>query len=286
MPKAGVKLPPPKGAVSEEELKSGGTEQLKADKAKAEADAKADDTPDWQKREITKARNRQREAETRAQALEERLDKAHAALEKASLRTDNEVKTEPADPRPKRVDFDDPDTYEDALVTWTAKAAAKVTQAQIKKQQKDREAEESNAKTGRELKERADAWAKSRTTALEQYPDYEEIAESPELHITPAMAFAIVEENLDSGAGYEIAYHLGKHPEEASKIAALPIQQQPLAIGRLAERLAAKPARVSKAPDPPKPLGSRSRATEKSPNDESMEEYAKRRNAELRGNRQ
>lgn len=287
MPKPGVRLPPPKGAVSEEELRSGGTEQLKADKAKADAndDKKSDDTPASQKREISKADNRQREAEQRAQALEERLDRVLSTVEKLATRTDTEVKTQPADPRPKRHDFDDPDTYEDALVTWTAKTAAKVTQAQIEKQQKDREAEESNAKTGRELKKRADAWEKSRTAALEQYPDYEEVAESPDLSITQTMAFAIVEENLESGKGYEIAYHLGTHPEEAAKIAALPPQQQPLAIGRLAERLAAKPARVSKAPDPPRPLGSRVRAGEKSANEETMDEYAKRRNAELRANR-
>jgi hypothetical protein len=61
------------------------------------------------------------------------------------------------------------------------------------------------------------------------------------------------------------------------------------AVGRLAERLAterkAKPERtVTKAPEPVKPIGARARAVEKSPDEETMEEYAQRRNAQLRAN--
>lgn len=323
MPTAGApKEPAPTGAVSEEELAAGGTEQVKADdKAKADAEAKAvkeaadkaaeaakkkegdgepkDDTPAWQKREITKARNRQREAEARATHLEERLDKALTALEKAATRTDSEIKTEAADPRPvrpARAAYDDPDQYDaavakydDALVAWSAKTAAKVTQAEIEKQTKEREAGEAKAKTEREQqaeqKERLDAWVKATAKGAEKYPDYADVAENPDVPITPAMAFSILEENLESGEGFEINYYLGTHLEEAAKIAALPQSRQGIAIGRLAERLAAeraKPAKVTKAPDPVKPIGSKARATEKSADEESMEEYAARRKAEIR----
>jgi hypothetical protein len=56
-----------------------------------------------------------------------------------------------------------------------------------------------------------------------------------------------------------------------------------LEIGKLAERLASRPkARVSRAPAPIEPLGSRARAGEKTPEEESMEEYAARRFSQLR----
>jgi hypothetical protein len=310
MPTVAQKPEPKKGAVSQEELDAGGTEALKAkeaadkkaaeevkgdkkadDKSEAkteeDADKKVDETPAWQKAEITKARNRQREAESRASALEARLDKALVALEKAATRTDTEVKTAPADPRPQRKDFDDPDKYEAALIDWSAKSAAKITQAEIERQSKESAATQARKKTEEkqqsEFKERVDAWTKAKTAAIEKYPDWMEVAESPDVTITPAMAFAMMEENLDSGKGFEIAYYLGKHPEEAAKIAALASDtRQELAIGRLAERLAAAPVKVTKVPDPPKPVGSRSSALKKSPESESMEEYATRRNAELR----
>jgi hypothetical protein len=245
MPKVSAPKAPPKGAVSEEGTKAGDTEALQ----------------------------RQREAEAaRARALDERFDRVLSTVEKLSTRT--EVKTEPADPRPVRRAYDDPDTYEADLVTWSAKIAAKVTQAEIEK----REAAESKAKTEKqqqaEHKKRLDAWSKAKTDAIEKYEDFVEIAESPDVSITPAMAYAIVEENLDSGAGYEIPYHLGKHPEEAAKIAALPQSRQGIAIGRLAERLAAQPVKVTRT------TGSKARAPQKS--EESMEQYARRRNAEIR----
>ena len=45
------------------------------------------------------------------------------------------------------------------------------------------------------------------------YDDFEEVAiDNPNLTITPQMADIIT----DSTVGHEIAYHLGKHPEEAA----------------------------------------------------------------------
>jgi hypothetical protein len=271
MPEPGVKPTPPRGAVSAEELRSGGTEQLK---------------------EITSAHNREREADARAQALEERLDKTLAVLEKSATRTNTEVKTEPATPRPRRHDFDDPDTYDEALVAWSAKTAAKVTQAQLEKQAQERGASETKSRTEREqqeqMRERMAAWKSAKDKAIEKYPDFQDVTEADDVAITPAMAFSILEENLETGEGFEVAYYLGQHKKEAAKIAALPVQRQGIAIGRLAERLAverAKPAPVSKAPKPPTSVGGKARATEKSAAEESMEEYAARRNGELSANK-
>lgn len=313
MPKVGaVKEPPPKGAVSDEELKAG--EEKAEEKVETKEDAKdakdeikaevkdekkedKDETPAWQKREITKARNRQREADARAEAAEaranatnDRLDKALAALEKISNRTGSEVETKDADPRPVRTAYDDPEKYEADLVAWSAKTAAKVTQAEIERTTKEREATETKAKTEREtqatFKKRVDAWNESVKAGVEKYADYHEVAEADDVPITPAVANAILEENLESeGKGFEIAYYLGNHKDEAARIAALPTQGHiDRAIGRIAERLASQPVnKVSKAPPPPKPVGARSTASTKKLHEiEDMEEYAKVRNASLR----
>lgn len=261
---------------------------------KTEKEPKKDETPPWMKREMTIARNRQRDAESRAQALDERLDKALTALEKLAARTDTDVKTQPAEPKPERAKFDDPESYDAALIAWSAKTSAKLTQAEIEKQQKEREATEAKTKSDNEQKEalktRVDAWKKSKEKAIEKYPDWVEKAESADVNITPAIAFSLLEENLETGEAWEVAYYLGNNPEEADKIAALKTQNAiDRAIGRISERLALErksesKKTVTKAPEPPKPIGSRSRAVEKSPQDETMEEYAKRRNAELRSN--
>ena len=268
MPVPGVKPTPVRGAISEEKLKAGGTGHVKAENVKedANADRKSD-------HEATQERSRQREAESRAAVLEQRLDRALSAAEKLSTSTDTQIKTEPADPRPKRFDFDDPDTYDDALVAWSAKTAAKLTEAEIEKRQKEREAIETTQKQQANFNERVDAWNKTKTAAIEKYPDFVEVAESPDLSITPSMAMAILEENLDGGNGYEISYYLGKHPKEAAKIAAMPQGRQGSAIGRLAERIEAQRT---------KSTGSRARETNKSLVEESMDEYARRRNAEIR----
>jgi hypothetical protein len=338
MPKAGVKLPAPKGAVSEEELKSGGTEAVKAaakkldkgddkdkgadaavgkpdpkpeDKGGAAAadadkgadkdaakdpdkpDGKGDETPAWQKRQITQARNRQRAAEERADRLEAQVTQLVASVEKLTARTGQEIKTDPAeDPRPDRAKFDDPEKYDAALVAWSAKTASKLTLAEHERQQAQRAAadkkRETEAKQQADLKALDDAWIAAKAKAIEKNPDWEEIAEAQGVEITPAMAFVMKELNQDEpGTGLDVAYYFGS--SEAGKAEALRISKlttfakQSAAIGRLAERLAKpEPAKVTKVPDPVKPLGARAAAVKKSPSDESMEEYAARRNAEIR----
>lgn len=268
------------------------TDEVKDDPkedVKAEDDKSKDVTPAWQKREITKARNRQREAEERATTLESRLDKALGAIEKLSTKPAEKADEKSVDPRPDRKSYDDPDKYESDLVSWSARTAAKVTQAEIEKQGKEREANEAKEKSEKADSERrekvASAWQKSHAKALETYPDYTDVAENPDIQITPDMAHAMLRVNKKSGNGPDIAYHLGKNPEEAARIAALDIDDQLVEIAELGARLKAKPAPVSKVPEPPKPLGSKSSAGKKSGDDESMEEYAARRNASLRPQR-
>lgn len=84
--------------------------------------------------------------------------------------------------------------------------------------------------------------------------DYDEVVRNPSLPITPQMAEAI----KDSDDGPALAYHLGKNPDIAEKIAQLPPIAAARELGKIEARLAqererAKEARpaVSNAPPPP-----------------------------------
>ena len=89
-------------------------------------------------------------------------------------------------------------------------------------------------------------------TAVEKYADFEQVAHNPDTPISAAMVDAIKSSDL----GAEIAYHLGKNPEEAKAIYAMPPMRQISAIGKLEgklETVESKPAQT-KAPAPLAPL--------------------------------
>lgn len=84
------------------------------------------------------------------------------------------------------------------------------------------------------------------SVARDKYPDYDAFARSPTVAITPDMAEVIQSSEL----GPEIAYHLGKNPTDARRIASLPAKLQAAEIGKLEVRLSA-PQATRKAPPPP-----------------------------------
>ena len=331
MPQVGPKPEPPKGAVSDAELAAGGMQVVPKKEGKADAketdagdkksvedkEAKTDkpdkgakpdgddsvdkdadkdtqETPPWMKREITKARNREREAlkraeeaEARAKATEERFDRAFKALE---TRAGDEAKTkEITEPRPKRTDFDDPDKYEASLIKWTTEVAARETQARI--ETAERERKEGETKKERETAEAehqkkvSAAWEKSKESAMEKYPDWEEVAMSDKVSISPAMAVAMMEVNRVKGNAGEIAYYLGKNPAEAERIAKLEANEDILIeISELSAKLKLAPVerKVSQAPKPPKPITGSRETVERADEELPMEEYAAKRQAQLR----
>lgn len=84
--------------------------------------------------------------------------------------------------------------------------------------------------------------------------DYESTVRNPRLSITADMAEVIE----DSEDGPALAYHLGKHPEVADRIAQLPPKAAARELGKIEARLAyereqaeAAKKRVSNAPPPP-----------------------------------
>ena len=113
-------------------------------------------------------------------------------------------------------------------------------------------------------------WSLKVEDARDKYDDFDDVAQNPDLPVTPSMAMAI----QDSDNGADVAYHLGNNPRLAQEIAALSDVQAVLRIGQLSQKLAEKPRpKPTATPDPPKPLKTTTATPQKSPEDMSYEEY-------------
>jgi hypothetical protein len=264
-----------------------GAKSPDADSGDEQPAAKRDETPSWMKAELGKERERRRRAESERDTANQQLDRALKLAEQAGgareQLADKIAKEDAADPRPARHGYDDLDKYEVALTEWSARKASRLTRLELQREAaetKTREdADRQRQVADAEMREVAENYGKQREAALEKYADFEEVTTAETLSISQVMADAIM--RTENGA--EIAYYLGKNPEEAKKIASLKtVQGQYTAIGRLEERLLAKPPQVTKTKPIVSPVGGRERAAPKTADEESMDEYAARREPELR----
>ena len=249
--------------------------------------------PPYVKREMTIARNKAKSEANRAAAEAVGRQQAMEALAAANKRiADLEaerakpVEVVEALPKPRRDTFDTAEAYDVALVEWATGEARRIATQEAEDAQRKAEAKraadeqaKAQAAIDKANAEAHKAWMKQRDAAMEEFPDYVEVAEDAAVQITPQMAQAI----MAAENGTRIAYHLGKNPALADKISKLPPGRQVMEIGKLEAKLnAPEPKQVSKAPPAITPIGSRNSATQKTANDETMEEYAARRNKELR----
>jgi len=118
-----------------------------------------------------------------------------------------------------------------------------------------------------------EAWAAATADFRSRVQDFDAVAHNPNLPVTPVMADAIRE----SARGAEVAYYLGKNPDEAAQIAALPPLSQATAIARLESRLGSAASPVSKAPQPVGTLSGRGGSGGKRLEDMNFEDYRKAR---------
>jgi hypothetical protein len=127
----------------------------------------------------------------------------------------------------------------------------------------------------REQRELAQSWADQETDARARYADYDAVARNPNVPITQDMVKVMAASDM----GPDIAYYLGRRPEEAARIA----RMQPLEMAR---QLGLIEARVSlpraptqtSAPDPLSPVRPKAKAS-KDPAKMSMDEYIAARKA-------
>ena len=245
---------------------------------------KRDNTPTWMKKTIAQERNRRREADAKADKMAADLAAAQKRIDDALARvaelTPPPPPPKPETPRPLREAFTTPEAYDAAVDAWgeqTAKAAAE--KAVADREAETRRAAEEKARTDAETRQQTEMqalqqqFATRREAALAKYPDYAEVAEADTTRIEVPTAVAIAQaEN-----GPDIAYHLGKNPAEAARIAAMTPQQQVFEIGRLSATLAqpTRPA-VSKAPAPLRPISATRESATDTNREESMDEVAER----------
>lgn len=143
--------------------------------------------------------------------------------------------------KPTREAFDfDEERYEDAMFEWRLKQREQKTEL---------------TKAQQQIQEARERFVEAQEEFAASHEDYDDVVSNPALHITQAMALAVHESEI----GPQIAYHLGKNPAEAARIAALSPLSQAREIGRIESKLTAegakprppKPTKTTSAPPPP-----------------------------------
>lgn len=173
---------------------------------------------------------------------------------------------------PQRENFDSLEEYLEARADWKVEQKLSEREAKAAESERQREAKAREAELDR-------TWAERARKAQERYSDFADVVtHNEDLTISPAMAAAIkVTEN-----GVDLAYHLGKNPKEAARIAELDPVSQVYELGQLAARLQTKP--VSKAPPPVEPVrAGRSASNDLYDPNLSTEQFIRMRNKQLSG---
>lgn len=282
-------------------------EEVAADAAEAAAEtaAKSAGKKPFSERisDIAKARD---EAVARATAAEAKAAEAARVADERLAKLTEQVealvkqntKPDPLDIKPARPDraaFDSPQAYDAAMdafieqtTAWSARQGQKAAEQSLAEQKKaDAEAAAAEASTSAAEKSAAavvERFQAAQAKAIEKHADFVQTVSNKDLPITTPMAHAILQAAED---GTEVMYYLGKHPEEAARIAALTpeptavqeahiaISRAAIEIGKLAATLAAAPkAEVSKTPAPIAPVGARGASGHKTLSEMSMDEYA------------
>lgn len=176
------------------------------------------------------------------------------ALERAAAREQKEET--PAKPQPTgeptREQFGTYEEFIEARAEW--KADQKVSQKFKEREEADRKlsAEESAKKAGEEFRKRAKETAKD-------IPDFDQVM--GEIKADDPVARIAADPIANSDRPAELLYHLAKNPDEAERIASLPLGQQAREIWKLEQKLSAKaPVKPSQAPEPIKPVGGKAAA--------------------------
>lgn len=216
--------------------------------------------------ELTAARHR---AEREADFIREQYEAAQRQLKQFTEKPQQQAKpTAQAEGRPTIDQYDNVDDYVAAVTDWKL--------AQV---EKEREAKTREAQARQEQETLARKVTEQTEKARQKYADFDEVVvHNPDLPITQTMAQSLVE--MDAGA--DVAYHLGKNPQEAARIAALPASRQLIELGKLEASLSFNAKTVTKAPPP---VGSQvtGGATSGGLSDKmSVKEWIAARNAQLR----
>jgi hypothetical protein len=173
----------------------------------------------------------------RAAALDERRKRQELERELAELRKQQTPKQPEPAPNPQQ--FASQEEYLDAVAE---RKAQQVLDAALQRLTKEQAAavEQQQASADRE---------EMLAAGKAKYADFDHVVRNNDVPITEVMVHAMLALN----DGHEVAYHLGKNPAEAARIARLPASSQAREIGKLAKSVAA-PAPAPEMPSLPKTL--------------------------------
>lgn len=129
-----------------------------------------------------------------------------------------------------------------------------------------REQIEEDREAARELA--AEAYQARVEAVAAKYPDYNQVA-----HFGWEPSPAMIEVIMDSDLGPDLAYHLGKNPAEAARIAALNPISQVRELGKIEAAIAAPKTTPKPPPEPVRKVGSKAAGTAKDPSKMTMAEY-------------
>lgn len=195
-------------------------------------------------------------AKAEAKAERRALKAYRETMERFAPPQQQRAEEKPADTgRPTQSQFDNVDDYVEAMADW--KLGQRDQQAQ--QQQQEKQAQTLAAKTENFYEE------------AQKIPGFDREA-FDELPLTRHIAEALI----DSEAPAKLMAHMAANPDEVARIAGLSPARQAAEIGKLETKLASAP-KVSNAPAPIKPIGTRGSATNSDPSKMSMEEYAEYR---------
>lgn len=168
--------------------------------------------------------------------------------------------------KPNADSYDDYDQYISDLAKYEAQ---QIVEAQRK------ETEALQARTQQE--QLTHSFTKKAETFSAEHPDFNSVISNPYLQATETMREAI----LVSDKGPDVAYYLGKNPDESARIAGLSSVQQIRELTLIEARLTAKPKpKPSSAPDPISPVGG-NQPPVADPSKMSTDEWMKWRNSQL-----
>lgn len=168
--------------------------------------------------------------------------------------------------KPVPAQFQDYESYIEALTDWKTDQKLSGLRQETETQQRNREAAERAEKVQSKL-----------SGAAEKYEDFEEVALDPTVPITQAMAETIA----DSDMGGDLAYYLGIHRDEAARISRLTPVQQVREITRLEAKLATPQVTKSSAPKPISPISANKAPVTGLADDLPVDEWLKRREAQV-----
>lgn len=169
-------------------------------------------------------------------------------------------------------------SYEE-WVEATADYRAEKRFTELQRQSEERAAQESERKAA---ESRRAAYEKAVASIEDRYPDYHDV--TAEMPTTRQMAEFILEHDK----GPDIAYYLGKHPDEAMRIANLSPVKQGFELAKLEAKLVTPGSQArtaTSAPEPINPVRPRERAPAADPSKMTMAEYANWRKQQMRAQR-